>query len=102
MAISEEQVRHVALLARVALTDDQVRTLSEQLSTILEHVTAIQELDLSHVKPTAHALSVTNATRPDEVRPGLPRELALLNAPKQREGAFVIPRIVGAEEDQPV
>lgn len=99
MAISEEQVRHVALLSRLALSDEQVHVLSEQLNTILEHIETIQELDLSEVPPTAHAVSVTNSMRPDEVVPGLTQEQALRNAPKQRDGAFVIPRIVGVEDE---
>jgi aspartyl-tRNA(Asn)/glutamyl-tRNA(Gln) amidotransferase subunit C len=99
MAISEEQVRHVALLARLALTDDQVHLLSEQLSSILDHIETMQELDLSEVAPTAHAVSVTNSVRPDEVVPGLTQEQALRNAPKRRDGAFVIPRIVGVEDE---
>ena len=99
MAISEEQVRHVALLARIALTDEQVSVLAGQLSSILEHIETIQELDLADVVPTAHAVSVTNSMRPDEVVAGLTQEQALRNAPKQRDGAFVIPRIVGAEDE---
>lgn len=100
MAISEEQVRHVALLARIALTDEQVQVLSGQLSSILGHVATIQELDLEGVEPTAHAVSVTNSMRADEVKECLPREKALMNAPKQRDGAFVIPRIVGVEDEE--
>lgn len=100
MAISEEQVRHVALLARLALTDEQVHVLADQLSSILDHIETMQELDLADVPATAHAVSVTNSVRPDEVVPGLSREDALRNAPKQRDGYFVIPRIVEAEEDQ--
>jgi aspartyl-tRNA(Asn)/glutamyl-tRNA(Gln) amidotransferase subunit C len=99
MAISEEQVRHVALLARLALTDDQVSVLTGELSSILEHVDTIQSLDLADVEATAHAVSVTNSVRPDCVVPGLSREDALRNAPKQRDGAFVIPRIVGVEDE---
>jgi aspartyl-tRNA(Asn)/glutamyl-tRNA(Gln) amidotransferase subunit C len=95
MAISEEQVRHVALLARLALTDDEVHTLSGQLSSILGHIETMRELDLADVPPTSHAIAVTNATRADEVKPCLPREMALLNAPEARDGAFVIPAIVG-------
>ena len=93
MSISEEQVRHVAMLARIAVTDDEVATLADQLSTILDHVGTIAELDLTDVQPTAHALELVNSTRPDEERPCLPREIALLNAPESREGAFVIPKI---------
>ena len=94
MAISEEQVRHVALLARLGLTDDEVSRLREELSGILEHVDKIGELDLEDVEPMAHAVDVTNVTRPDENRPCLTQEKALLNAPESRDGAFVIPRIV--------
>lgn len=99
MAISEEQVRHVALLARIALDDEQVTVLAGQLSSILEHIETIQELDLADVAPTAHAVSMTNSMRPDAVVPGLTQEQALRNAPKQRDGAFVIPRIVGVEDE---
>ncbi|HEY3318472.1 MAG TPA: Asp-tRNA(Asn)/Glu-tRNA(Gln) amidotransferase subunit GatC [Coriobacteriia bacterium] len=100
MAISEEQVRHVALLARLSLSDDQVGVLAGQLSTILDHIETIKELDLADVPATAHAVSVTNAVRPDAIVPGLTQEQALRNAPKQRDGCFVIPRIVGAEGDE--
>jgi aspartyl-tRNA(Asn)/glutamyl-tRNA(Gln) amidotransferase subunit C len=93
MAISEEQVRHVAMLARVAVTDEQVDKLAGELSTILDHIGTIAELDLTDVQPTAHAIEVVNATRADEVKPCLPRELALKNAPEARDGAFVIPKI---------
>ena len=93
MAISEEQVRYVANLARLQLTDEQVATLTTELSSILDHVGTISELDLENVQPTAHALAVTNRVRADEARPSLPREVALRNAPEQRDGAFVIPKI---------
>jgi aspartyl-tRNA(Asn)/glutamyl-tRNA(Gln) amidotransferase subunit C len=99
MAISEEQVRHVAMLARLALTDEQVGVLSEQLSSILGHVETIQQLDLEGVPPISHAIAVVNSTRADEIKPCLPRELALRNAPQARDGAFVIPRIVGVEDE---
>ena len=93
MAISEEQVRYVATLARLAVTDEQVATLATELSSILEHVGTISELDLENVQPTAHAVAVTNRTRADEPKACLPRETALLNAPEARDGAFVIPKI---------
>ncbi len=93
MAISEKDVRHVAMLARLAVTDEEVTRLSTELSSILEHIGTISELDLENVAPTAHAVAVVNATRPDEQRPCLPRELALKNAPEARDGAFVIPKI---------
>ena len=95
MAISEEQVRHVATLARLALTDEQVATLSTELSTILDHVGDIRSLNLESVEPTAHALAVANSMRQDILKPGLTQAEALLNAPEAEGGAFVIPRIVG-------
>jgi aspartyl-tRNA(Asn)/glutamyl-tRNA(Gln) amidotransferase subunit C len=93
MAISEEQVRHVGMLARLKLTDEQVTTLAGELSGILTHVEAIQALDLEGVEAATHAVEITNSMRADEPRPCLPRELALKNAPQQRDGAFVIPKI---------
>jgi len=95
MAISEQQVRHVAMLARLGLTDEQVSALGGELNSILEQVDRISALDLSDVEPTAHAVPVTNVTRPDVVRPCLSREDALLNAPEQQDGAFLIPRFGG-------
>lgn len=99
MSISEADVRHVALLARLKLSDDQVSTLQGELNTILEHIDALRRLDLSGVEPTSHAIPMVNSTRPDVVTPGLGREDALRNAPRAEEGAFVIPRIVGAQEE---
>ena len=100
MAISEEQVRHVALLARLELTDEQVSRFGDDLNSILGHIDAIQKLDLEGVEPTEHPLDVCNVTRADEVRPGLSRDDALKNAPESEDGAFVIPRIVGPGGDE--
>lgn len=95
MPISEEDVRHVATLARLALTDEQVSTLTGELGSILGHIDELRKLELDDVEPTAHPLDMVNSMRPDEVRPGLSREDALRNAPESEDGAFVIPRIVG-------
>lgn len=95
MAISEEQVRHVALLARLALSDEQVSSLGHELNSILGHIDTIQNLDLEGVEPTAHPLETVNSMRADVVKPCLPRELALKNAPDTDGTAFVIPQIVG-------
>jgi aspartyl-tRNA(Asn)/glutamyl-tRNA(Gln) amidotransferase subunit C len=99
MSLSEDQVRRVAVLARLGLTDEQVERLSGELSSILGHVEKIGELDLSEVQPMAHAVDLTNVTRADAARPGLTQEQALMNAPEAEEGAFVIPRIVGVTDD---
>lgn len=99
MALSESEVRHVGMLARLALTDEQVETLRGELNSILGHIDAIQQLDLEGVEPMTHAVPMVNETRDDVVRPCLPRELALKNAPQAEDGAFVIPRIVGAGDE---
>lgn len=99
MAISESDVRHVAMLARLALTDEQVATLAAELSGVLGHIDELQRLNLEGVEPTAHPLAITNSTRADVVRECLPRELALRNAPASDGRAFLIPAITGAGEE---
>lgn len=100
MALSESEVRHVALLARLALSDEQIQTLRTELNSILGHIDTIQQLDLADVEPTAHAIPVVNEWREDEPKPCLPRELALKNAPESESGAFLIPQIVGPGGDE--
>jgi aspartyl-tRNA(Asn)/glutamyl-tRNA(Gln) amidotransferase subunit C len=87
MAITREQVLHVARLARLDLREDEVARLQEQLSAILEAVSKVSELDLADVPPTSHPLDLVNVFGPDEPRPSLPLEEALANAP-DREGNF--------------
>ena len=82
---------HVARLARLSLTDDELDTMVGQLSSILEHVQALSDLDLAAVEPTAHALDVRNVTRPDEPRPSWPLDEVLANAPAPQDGAFRVP-----------
>ncbi|NTU71698.1 MAG: Asp-tRNA(Asn)/Glu-tRNA(Gln) amidotransferase subunit GatC [Coriobacteriia bacterium] len=99
MSLSESEVRHVAMLARLALTDDEVVSLQGDLNSILSHIDTIQQLDLASVAPTAHAIPVVNVTREDVVVPGLSREMALMNAPAEQDGAFLIPQITGGGDD---
>ena len=87
MPITREDVLHVAHLARLALTDEEVERFQEQLSAILEAVGKVSELDLTGVEPTAHPLALANVWAEDEPRPSLPLEEALANAP-EREGDF--------------
>ena len=87
MAITRDEVLHVARLARLALTEDEISKFQEQLSAILEAVGKVAELDLSEVEPTAHPLDLVNVWAPDEERPSLPVEEALANAP-DREGPY--------------
>jgi aspartyl-tRNA(Asn)/glutamyl-tRNA(Gln) amidotransferase subunit C len=89
--IDREQVLHVARLARLALTDEEVERMSSELSTILEHVERISELELEGVEPTSHVVELENVLRPDEPRPSWPRERMLEEAPDASEGAFRVP-----------
>ena len=91
--ISEEEVRHVANLARLGLTDEEVKNTSGQLGAILESVEQIGELDLSDVQPTANALNLTNVFRPDEPGKCLTPEEALSPAPDSVDHLFAVPRI---------
>ena len=91
--ISEEQVRHVANLARLGLTDEEIGRMGEQLDAILDSIEKIQELDLSDVPPTANPLNLSNVLRSDEPRPELPREEALASAPEPADDLFAVPRI---------
>ena len=99
MSLSEHDVRHVAMLARLALTDPEVEAMRDDLNSILGHIDTIQRLDLEGVEPMAHATAVTNVTRDDVVVPPLPQDVAVSNAPQSENGAFVIPQIVGGGDD---
>src|SRR4051794_7363387 len=89
--IDREQVLHVAKLARLRLTDEEVERMSGELSTILEAIEQIGELDLEGVQPTSHVVDLENVLRPDEPRPSLPRERALANAPDATDQGFRVP-----------
>ena len=91
MAITRDEVLHVARLARLALTEDEIAKFQEQLSAILEAVGKVSELDLAGVEPTAHPLDLSNVWAEDEVRPSLPLEEALENAPDREDGYFRVP-----------
>jgi len=94
MASAEIDVKYVAHLARLALTPEEEKKLSAQLGSILGYIEKLRELDVSNVEPTAHAVPMVNVTRPDEIRPSLPHEDALRNAPKKGGGLFIVPKIV--------
>jgi aspartyl-tRNA(Asn)/glutamyl-tRNA(Gln) amidotransferase subunit C len=91
MAISRDEVLHVARLARLALTDDEVERLTGELDAILEAVGIVSELDLAEVEPTSHPLDLVNVWADDEPRPSLPLEDVLANAPEAEEGLFRVP-----------
>jgi aspartyl-tRNA(Asn)/glutamyl-tRNA(Gln) amidotransferase subunit C len=89
--IDREQVLHVARLARLRLSDDEVERMSSELSGILEHVERIAELDLDDVAPTSHVIELENVLRPDEPRPSWPREKVLEPAPDPAGESFRVP-----------
>ena len=89
--IDRDQVLHVARLARLKLSDDEVDRMAEELSKILEHIETMDELDLEGVEPTSHVVELENVLREDVPRPSLPREKALEQAPDAADGGFRVP-----------
>jgi aspartyl-tRNA(Asn)/glutamyl-tRNA(Gln) amidotransferase subunit C len=93
MAITRQDVLHVARLARLEIPEGEVDRVREELGAILEAVGKVAELDLSGVEPTSHPLAVVNVWGEDEPRPSLSREDALANAPDPVDGAFRVPAV---------
>lgn len=93
--LTEQQVRHVAKLARLNISDEETRMFAEQLSAILEYVAQLEELDTSEVEPLAHCLPVHNVFREDEPRPSLSQDEALANAPHRDGAFFAVPKVLG-------
>ena len=89
--IGREQVLHVAKLARLRLTDEEIEKMSSELSGILDHIEKIEELDLDGVEPTSHVVTLENVLRPDEPRPSWPRERVLEVAPDAADDGFRVP-----------
>lgn len=93
--ISQDDAAHVARLARLALTDDELDLFTRQLGAVLEHAADVAALDTAGVPPTAHPLPLLNVLRPDEPRPCLDRDEVLSQAPAAELGRFRVPRILG-------
>jgi aspartyl-tRNA(Asn)/glutamyl-tRNA(Gln) amidotransferase subunit C len=89
--IDRDEVLHVARLARLALSDEEVERMARDLSAVLDHIEHISELDLEGVPPTTHVIDVAGALREDEPRPSLPRDVALEQAPAVEDGGFLVP-----------
>jgi len=96
--ISRDEVAHLARLARLALTDDELDHYAGQLDAILTHVGQIQGVDVTGVEPTDNPLKDVNVTRPDEPAPCLTQEEALAQAPEAADGRFAVPQILGDSE----
>jgi aspartyl-tRNA(Asn)/glutamyl-tRNA(Gln) amidotransferase subunit C len=95
--ISRDEVAHLARLARLAVTDDELDTFAGQLDVILQAVAQVGEVAAADVPPTSHAVPLTNVFRPDQIRPGLTQEQALSGAPASEQGRLQVPRILGEE-----
>ena len=95
--ITRRDVEHVARLARLELSDDEIELFTEQLGVILEHAAKVSALDTADVAPTAHPVPLTNVLRADEPRPCLDRDEVLAQAPAAEDGRFRVPRILEAQ-----
>jgi len=89
--IEREQVLHVAKLARLRLSEDELERMAGELSGILEHVDRIAAMDLAGVRPTSHVVELENVLRPDQPRPSWPKDVVLAQAPDPVDGAFRVP-----------
>ena len=96
--ISRDDVAHVARLARLSLTDDELERFTQQLGAILEHAADVAALDTSDVPPTAHPLPLSNVLRDDVVVPSLDRDEVLAQAPAVEDGRIRVPRIISEQE----
>ncbi len=88
MSISREEVLHVARLARLGLTEEEISLFGQQLGSILQHMESLSEVDLSAIPPSAQVIPLDDVERADEARPSLPREAVLANATRQEDGYF--------------
>ena len=94
MGSNDINIQYVAHLARLNLTSEEQEQFGAQLSQIIHYIGQLNELDVSGIEPTAHAMPLVNITRPDEIQPSLPHAEAMRNAPSQANGLFMAPKIV--------
>jgi aspartyl-tRNA(Asn)/glutamyl-tRNA(Gln) amidotransferase subunit C len=97
--ITLDQVRHVAKLARLAIPEDKLPDFTKKLESILGYVDLLNEVDVSGVEPTSHALKMSNVLREDVVKPGLPLDKVLQNAPESDGPFFKVPKVIGGDDD---
>ena len=94
MDLTPEDVKKVALLARLELDESEIETQARHLNNLLAQFEKLQELDVTGIEPTSHSIPVFNVLREDVSRPSLSTQEALQNAPEQRDGYFIVPRII--------
>lgn len=97
MKLDRETVEHIAELAKLKLTEDEINLYAEQLSAILDYAESLQEIDTSAIPPTASVLPLRNVMRPDEAQPSLPRAEALANTADQADGQFRVDAILDSD-----
>ncbi|WP_408664007.1 Asp-tRNA(Asn)/Glu-tRNA(Gln) amidotransferase subunit GatC [Jatrophihabitans sp.] len=96
--LTRDEVAHLARLARLAVTEDELDLFAGQLDVILGSVARIGDVAAADIEPTTHAVPLQNVSRPDEVQPSLPREQVLAGAPAVEDDRFRVPQILGEEE----
>lgn len=94
MALTRQQVEHIAELAKVGLSEEEIERFREQLSAILEYAAVLQRLDTETIPPTARVSDAANVMRPDIARPSLPVDQVLANAPARRDDSFCVPPVL--------
>ncbi|MCS7202962.1 MAG: Asp-tRNA(Asn)/Glu-tRNA(Gln) amidotransferase subunit GatC [Thermodesulfovibrio sp.] len=94
MRISREEVKYIAMLSRLELSEDEIEIYQEQLSRILDYVEKLNELNTYNVEPTSHVIALSNIFREDIVKESLPRDEVLKNAPKATDKFFKVPKII--------
>ena len=94
MSIGIKDVEHVANLARLELSDSDKEQFAGQLNAILKYAEKLNELDTSEIEPTSHVLPIVNVMRDDEIKPSLPIEKAMLNAPEEEDDQFKVPAVL--------
>ena len=92
--LTEQEVRHVAMLARLGLTDEEVEKMGGQLAQVLNYIAVLQQVDTSQVPPTAHAGEQSDVMRPDQARPSLPNNRVIANAPAHEGDFFAVPAVL--------
>lgn len=100
MSLKREDVQHVASLARLGLTDDEIETMREQLSSILEHIEVMNQLDTDAIPPTAQVIELQNVLRDDSVRASLPQEVIMRMAPSSRHGFVAVSEVLGGNGEE--
>lgn len=100
MSLSREDVQHVASLARLGMTDEEIEMMREQLSSILEHIEVLSQLDTDAIPPTAQVVQLQNVLREDAVRESLPQEVIMKMAPASRNGFIAVSEVMGGAGEE--